>query len=65
MVGVSRVGLYDGTKHTTATHLLAQDVSERTLMALTRHREAKSVRRATPPLALVVPLDSIAKKPSR
>jgi integrase len=57
-VGVSDVRLYEGTKHTFATHLYASGVDERTLMALTGHRETRSVRRYAQlhPSALVVAL---------
>jgi hypothetical protein len=39
------IGLYEGTKHSRATDLLRQGVSERTLQALLGHRDARSTRR--------------------
>jgi len=45
MVGID-VRLYEGTKHTAATHLYRSGrIDERMLMAVTGHREARSVRR--------------------
>lgn len=57
--GVSGVSLYVGTKHAFATHLLASGVDERTGMALTGHREARSWRRYAEqhPSALVVAIN--------
>jgi len=64
-VGV-KVSLYQGTKHSFATHLLASGVDERIGMALTGHTEAKSFRRYAQlrPSALVVALDRATKKPT-
>jgi integrase len=66
------VSLYEGTKHTTATHLLATGAAdERTWMALTGHSETRTFRRYADlhPSALVVALGKVqraaAKKPSR
>ena len=39
------ISLYEGTKHSRATDLLHQGVSERVLQALLGHREARSTRR--------------------
>jgi len=39
------IGLYEGTKHSRATDLLRQGVSERVLQALLGHRDARSTRR--------------------
>lgn len=43
-VGVT-VSLYEGTKHSLATELLRQGVSERVLQALLGHRDPRSIRR--------------------
>jgi len=37
--------LYEGTKHSTATHMLRRGVQERTIQALLGHRDARSTRR--------------------
>ena len=39
------ISLYEGTKHSRATDLLRQGVSERVLQALLGHRDARSTRR--------------------
>jgi site-specific recombinase XerD len=39
------ISLYEGTKHSRATDLLRQGVSERVLQVLLGHRDARSTRR--------------------
>jgi len=39
------ISLYEGTKHSRATDLLRQGVTERVLQALLGHRDARSTRR--------------------
>jgi integrase len=44
-VGVPRVKLYEGTKHTTATHLKGLGADDRVLAALMGHRDLRSVEK--------------------
>jgi len=43
-VGVTGVGLYEGTKHSTATRLKALGADDRVLQSLMGHRDVRSVR---------------------
>lgn len=44
-VGVSGVNMYEGTKHSSATHLKAQGADDRLLAKLMGHRDLKSVEK--------------------
>jgi site-specific recombinase XerD len=44
-VGVSDVSLYEGTKHSTATHLKALGADDRLLAQLMGHRDARSIEK--------------------
>ena len=44
-VGVSGVSIYEGTKHSTATHLKALGADDRLLAQLMGHRDVRSVEK--------------------
>jgi site-specific recombinase XerD len=43
--GVTGVGLYEGTKHSTATHLKGQGADDRLLASIMGHRDPRSVEK--------------------
>ena len=43
--GVARVGVYEGTKHSTATHLKSVGVDDRILASIMGHSDSRSVQR--------------------
>ena len=43
--GVTHIGLYEGTKHSTATDFLRRGIDERVIQALLGHADMRSTRR--------------------